>query len=192
MQVVTSLGRDVLLTRRFDRTPGGGRRIVITALTLLGVGEMAGRYATYPQVVAALRAQGAHHAGEDLFRRIAFNMAISNTDDHVRNHAAFWDGHRLQLTPAYDLSPSIRRGDSSRLALAFDATGHRESRFADLVESAPEYGLSRPEGRALIDALVESMRDSWKDAADAARLTTTQRNGMWGAEFLNPAVFDDS
>lgn len=189
MQVVTSLGRDVLLTRRFDRTPDGGRRIVVSALTMLGVSEMDGLYATYPQILAALRAQGARNAGEDLYRRIAFNMAISNTDDHVRNHAAFWDGHHLELTPAYDLSPSIRRGDSSRLALAFDAAGHRDSRFADLIEAAPEYGLSRPQGRAVVDALVDSMRESWKDAADAARLTTTQRDGMWGTEFLNPAVF---
>ena len=45
-----------------------------------------------------------------MFDRIVFNIAISNYDDHALNHAAFWDGHHLELTPAYDLDPKPRTG----------------------------------------------------------------------------------
>ncbi|WP_244290426.1 HipA domain-containing protein [Leptospira bourretii] len=42
---------------------------------------------------------------EELFRRLVFNILCGNTDDHVRNYAAFWDGNSLTLTPAYDICP---------------------------------------------------------------------------------------
>lgn len=53
-----SLGRTVLLVRRFDRTDTGHRRIVVSALTLSGLGEMTARYGSYPQLLARLRESG--------------------------------------------------------------------------------------------------------------------------------------
>ena len=46
----------------------------------------------------------------ELFGRLVFNILCGNTDDHARNHAAFWDGARLSLTPAYDICPQARAG----------------------------------------------------------------------------------
>jgi serine/threonine-protein kinase HipA len=59
----------------------------------------------------------------ELFSRIAFNILCSNTDDHPRNHAAFWDGQALSLTPAYDLCPQLRSGG--------EADGDRQGWLAD-------------------------------------------------------------
>jgi serine/threonine-protein kinase HipA len=49
----------------------------------------------------------------ELFARIVFNVCINNTDDHPRNHAAFWDGAQLTLSPAYDLGPQPRAGETA-------------------------------------------------------------------------------
>ena len=76
--VTTSLGRDVLVIERFDRPSDGGRRIVVSALTMLGLDEMEGRYATYPDLLDVLRRSGTDAAiGRRLFERIVFNVAQS-------------------------------------------------------------------------------------------------------------------
>ena len=107
--VTSSLGKDVLMVERFDREPGGKRRLVVSGLTMLGLDEMMSRYATYPDLLDVLRRDGVDpHVGRKLFERIVFNVAVGNSDDHARNHAAFWDGQNLDLTPAYDLCPQTR------------------------------------------------------------------------------------
>ena len=124
-EVTRSLGRDVLLVRRFDRVGNGLRRHCLSALTLTGLDEMSGRYATYPMFLDALRELSSKpiEVGADLFARIVFNIAIGNSDDHARNHAAFWDGTHLTLTPAFDLSPGPRSGETATQAMAISRSG---------------------------------------------------------------------
>lgn len=185
--LTTSLGRDVLVIERFDRPSGGGRRIIVSALTMLGLDEMEGRYATYPDLLDVLRRDGTDAAiGRRLFERIVFNVAIGNNDDHARNHAAFWDGKALDLTPAYDLCPQIRSGETSSQALAFDREGNRDSSFAAVVAAAPVYGLTTAEGRAVVDAQVAVIESDFDEAADLAKLTRAQRNLLWHRQILNP------
>jgi len=193
-EVVRSLGRDVLLMKRFDRGPGATRRMAVSGLTMLGLGEMTSRYGTYPDLYDVLMAHSAapEHVGEQLFRRIAFNIAISNTDDHLRNHAAFWNGEHLDLTPAYDLSPMVRSGETARQILAFGRAGERDSRFHDLVRVSSVYGMSRPAGQGIVDEVVEAIMDGWNEAADIARLTQVDRQRLWQRQILNPAVFHRS
>lgn len=185
--LTTSLGRDVLVIERFDRPSGGGRRIIVSALTMLGLDEIEGRYATYPDLLDVLRRDGIDAAiGRRLFERIVFNVAIGNNDDHARNHAAFWDGRALDLTPAYDLCPQIRSGETSSQALAFDREGNRDSSFAAVVAAAPVYGLTTAEGREVVDAQVAAIEHNFDEAADLAKLTRAQRNLLWRRQILNP------
>lgn len=185
--LTTSLGRDVLLVRRFDRPPGGGRRIVVSGLTMLGLDEMEARYATYPDILDVLRRDGADPAvSRRLFARIVFNVAIGNNDDHARNHAAFWDGQRLELTPAYDLCPQIRSGETSAQAMALDRNGNRDSSFAACLAAAPVYGLSPSQAREIIDHQVAVIEAEFDDAADQARLSRAQRALLRGRQILNP------
>lgn len=82
--------------------------MMISALTMLGFGDFLGaRYSSYVEVLDVLRHRGRNGdtAGRTLFEPIVFNIAVGNIDDHARNHAAFWDGHELELTPAYDICP---------------------------------------------------------------------------------------
>jgi serine/threonine-protein kinase HipA len=185
--LTTSLGRDVLMIERFDRPSGGGRRIVLSALTMLGLDEMEARYATYPDLLDVLRQTGIDaDVGRRLFERIVFNVAIGNNDDHARNHAAFWDGQSLELTPAYDLCPQIRSGETSAQAMAFDRDGARDSSFAACLRAAPVYGLTTGQARDVIDWQIELIERDWMEVADLAKLTQTQRNLLWHRQILNP------
>lgn len=189
----TSLGRDVLLVERFDRPGGGRRRMMVSALTMLGFGDFLGaRYSSYVEMLDVLRRHGrdGETAGRMLFERIVFNIAIGNSDDHARNHAAFWGGSELELTPAYDLCPQLRSGTESRQAMDITADGRRDSRFAVCVEAAGSYGLTTRQAHDIIDQQVSTIRESWPDAADEARLTSDDRAYLWGRQILNPYAFE--
>ena len=99
-------GKPVLLSRRFDR--GNGWRIpFLSAMSMTGARD--GERGSYPELVDALTAHGAQ-AKEDarqLYRRVAFNVLVSNVDDHLRNHGFLWSGQGgWVLSPAYDLNPT--------------------------------------------------------------------------------------
>lgn len=189
-KVTRSLGRDVLLVRRFDRTVDGRRRHVVSGLTMAEEDEAGARYVTYPTILDVLREYGSNpeRVGAELFDRVVLNMAISNSDDHARNHAAFWDGEHLTLTPAYDLAPGPRSGEISTQAMAFDRAGTRESTFTAALRAAPVYGLTQQQGRDRIEAIVDSVRAHWDDATEAGRLREADRQRLWGRQFLNPGT----
>lgn len=185
--VLHTAGRDVLMVRRFDRTRDGGRVHCVSGLTMLGLDERVGRHATYPDLLAILRREGSDpRVGEQLFDRIAVNIAIGNTDDHARNHAAFWDGRRLTLTPAYDIAPQARLGETASQAMAYGTDGRRASSLPALVEVAHEFGVTN--GADRVDAIIAAVREHWDDAADHARLTTADKDFLWERQILNPAA----
>lgn len=189
-RVTRAAGRELLLVRRFDRGAGGTRAHVVSALTMLGLDEMVARYATYPGLLDVLRSHAvdAGAIGAELFGRIAFNIAVGNIDDHARNHAAFWDGDRLRLTPAYDLCPQVRSGETAFQAMAYGRDGQRRSNFADLAGVAGEYGLSAAQARERIAGIIEGIERSWPEAADRGRLTAADRQLLWRRQILNPGV----
>lgn len=190
--VIESLGRDVLLVNRFDRTHvPGERRMIVSALTMLGLDEMMARYATYPDLADVIRTQFTEPLAtlRELFTRIVFNVCIGNTDDHARNHTAFWDGEQLTLTPAFDLCPQPRSGEEAAQAMAIGRDGARASQLQVCRAAAAEYLLSPADAAEIIDAVVTVIRKEWGDAADAARLTEGQRAQLWRRQILNPFIF---
>lgn len=193
-RVVTSMGRDVLLIERFDRRSGGQRLHIVSGLTMLGLDALLGaRYGSYPEMLDVLReyAEDPHVVGRALFERIVFNVAIGNNDDHARNHAAFWDGRSLELTPAFDLTPQVRSTNTSAQAMDIGRSGSRGSQFAVCAAAAADYGLSRPEARECVDHIVSTVEAQWLDAADAAGLSEGDRNALWRRSVLNPSTFYD-
>ena len=191
-RVIESLERDVLLVDRFDRTDvPGERRMMVSALTILGLDEMMARYATYPDLADTIRARFSSPRAtlRELFTRIVFNICIGNTDDHARNHAAFWDGSQLTLTPAYDLCPQVRSGEQAAQAMAIGRDGSRASQLRVCHAAAAEYLLDAAEAGAIIDSVVTTIRQEWVDAADLARLTAVQRAQLWGKQILSPFIF---
>jgi len=192
-RLVRSLGRDVLLVQRFDRPGGGRRRQLVSALTMQGFGDFLGaRYSSYLDVLEVLRAGASSGKGlaRRVFERIVFNVLTGNTDDHARNHAAFWDGEHLDLTPAYDLCPQPRSGTEANQAMAISSTGERRSRLVSCLDACAGYDLSRTQARAIIDRQVTLIREQWADAADLCELTETDRTFLFGRQILNGYAFE--
>jgi serine/threonine-protein kinase HipA len=116
---------------------------------------------------------------------------VSNTDDHARNHAAFWDGDQLRLTPAYDICPQLRSGGETAQAMAIGRDGFRASQLAGCVNASSTYLLSGDEARSIINHQLDVINTQWNDAADAAQLTAAERQSLWGRQILNPfALYD--
>jgi serine/threonine-protein kinase HipA len=197
-ELVSVLGRDVLLVERFDRTPGAGtRRLMVSALTVLGLTEMTGRYASYPELADQLRkwAPSGTVSGvlQELFSRVVFNVCIGNIDDHARNHAMFWDGRHLELTPAYDLTPTPapRSGGQAAQAMAISRRGERESRLSACLDAASEYSLNAETARDIIEGQVAIIEADWEQVAGAVGLSVAQSDLMRhgpGAQILNPFI----
>ena len=191
VELSSAAGRDVLLVDRFDRTPGGGRRMMVSALTILDLHDalgIAGRYATYVDLADHIRARfvDAKATLRELFSRIMFNILVSNTDDHAKNHSAFWDGNMLTLTPAYDICPQLRTGGEANQAMAYGVDGERSSQIERCVEQSAGYHLDSHDARGIFEHQIGVIRRDWNEVCDLARLTKAEREQLWGRQFLNP------
>ena len=184
--------KDVLLIERFDRkfSDKGWQRIaMVSALTLFGLDEMMARYASYETLAEIIRHRftNAPQTLRELYSRLVLNILCGNTDDHARNHAAFWDGERLSLTPAYDICPQGRTGNEATQAMLISGN-NRMSTLASCVEAAPQFLLSEQEARDIIDHQRQVIETNWDNICDEASLSTPDRNLLWRRQFLNPFI----
>lgn len=187
VELTKALGRDALLVERFDR-PAGGRRAMVSALTILELDEIEARYASYANLANQIRARFTEPTAtlRELFARITFNVLSGNNDDHARNHSAFWDGAELTLTPAYDICPAPRAGGETAQAMAIGADGYRFSQVAGCVSRASTYLLSEADAREIVDHQIDVIETEWTAVCDRAELTEVDRNSFWRRQFLNP------
>lgn len=189
-------GKDVLLIKRFDRTKTGQgwqRRLMVSALTLFGLDEMMARYASYEDLTDIIRQRFEQPIPtlRELYGRLVFNVICGNTDDHARNHAAFWDGKMLSLTPAYDICPQHRAGNEATQAMLIVGE-NRMSRLAVCLEAAPKFRLDEAEAMLIITQQVETVRDRWTGVCDEAELSEIDRKLFWGRMFCNPFIFEEA
>jgi serine/threonine-protein kinase HipA len=191
VELVSVAGKDVLLVERFDRRGDGTRRGVVSARTILRLTET-GIGASYSLLADEVRRrfQAAEATVHELFARMTFNVLVGNTDDHARNHAAFWDGELLTLTPAFDIEPRPRRGREAGQAMAVSAEGANASQLALCVHNAGTFLLAEQEARAIIDHQISTIRDGWDAACDASHLSEDERSPLLGRQFLNPYAFE--
>jgi serine/threonine-protein kinase HipA len=193
VELVESMGRDVLLVERFDREASTGtRRAVVSALTMLSLDEMMARYASYADLAEIVRRRfvNAPATLRELFARITFNILVGNTDDHARNHSAFWDGANLSLTPAYDICPQGRAGGEASQAMVIGPDGFRMSQLAGCVRAASTYLLNEAEAREIIGRQITVIESAWDDVCEAGRLTEVDRDYFWRRQFLNPYALE--
>lgn len=164
--------RDVLLVKRFDReaVQGGYRRVrMLSALTLLRAGDTIHDRDlwSYPLLAEELRRLSARpkEDAQELFRRMAFNALISNSDDHPRNHAFIALAGDWQLSPAYDLTPtsppSLERRD---LALACGDQGRRAN-ADNLLSQCGRFLLSREAAAKILDDMEAQVSGRWYEVA---------------------------
>jgi serine/threonine-protein kinase HipA len=188
------LGKDVLLVERFDRVRGAEdweRRSMVSALTLFGLDEMMARYASYADFAEIIRHRFTQpkETLRELFKRLVFNVLCGNTDDHARNHAAFWDGKALTLTPAYDICPQIRTGNEATQAMLI--TGNdRMSRLVTCISAAPQFLLDERSAKKVIQEQIEQLQLAWPGIIQEAGLTEIDQNLLGRRMFLNPFIFE--
>lgn len=189
-------GKDVLLIKRFDRQKSAGgwqRKAMVSALTLFELDEMMARYASYEALTDIIR----HHfvapteTLRELYGRLVFNILCGNTDDHARNHAAFWDGKNLALTPAYDICPQGRTGREASQAMLITGE-NRMSKLTVCLEAARHFRLNRNKAEKLIEQQLVAIREHWPIVCEEAALNPTEQNALWRRQLLNPFIFEDA
>ncbi len=194
VQLARAAGKDVLLIERFDRQrtdAGWLRRGMVSALTLLALDEMMARYASYEDLAEIIRHRFERPRAtlHELFQRMMFNILCGNTDDHARNHAAFWDGEHLALTPAYDICPQPRAGNEASQAMLITGD-NRMSRIMSCVAGAAAFQLGADEALGVARAQIEAIVRNWQVVCDEAGLSEVDRGLLWGRQFLNPYAFE--
>jgi len=190
VQMARAANRDVLLIERFDRLPQSNeweRRAMVSALTLFGLDDMMARYASYETLAEIIRHRFTDPRGSlrELFSRLAFNILCGNTDDHARNHAAFWNGRELTLTPAYDICPQGRTGNEASQAMLISGNNNL-SQLKSCLEAAHHFLLSAEDARAIFTHLIETIEQHWDCVCDEAEINGVDKNLLWSRQFLNP------
>ena len=194
-KITTVAGRDVLLVRRFDRarTERGYRRYrMVSALTLLQIDDNPTARTGWSYILLAdeIRRASADPPVDlrELFRRMCFNAAVSNLDDHPRNHAVFAKERDWRISPAFDLTPSpviaIDRRDLAMECGKFGRFANREN----LLSVHGRFLLSRTEATDLLDGIVETVRSQWRPAMRSAGVSDADCNAIAGA-FLYEGFF---
>ncbi len=187
--------KDILLIERFDRektAKGWMRKAMVSALTLFSLDDMMARYASYETFAEIIRHRfdDPKETLEELFSRIVFNILCGNTDDHARNHAAFWNGKTLQLTPAYDICPQSRGGNEATQAMLISGD-NRLSKLKSCLDAAPHFLLSEEEAQAIFKKQHEAIETNWNKVCDEAKLSAVDRKLFWKRQFLNAFAFED-
>ena len=122
------------------------------------------------------------------FSRIVFNILCGNTDDHARNHAAFWDGKQLSLTPAYDICPQARSGQQASQAMLIRGK-ERTSQVGACIAAASVFLMNKQEAIHIVNHQVQVIENEWQTTCDEARLSEVDRMLFWRRQFLNPFAF---
>ena len=149
------------LVKRFDRE--GKQRIHFSsAMTMLGKQDGAGATdgSSYLEIVSFLKANGATPQKDmrELWKRIVLSMAVSNTDDHFRNHGFILSEKGWELSPLYDINPDIY---GEYLSLNVDAD-HSSIDFDLAIEAAPYYGMEKKEALKTVEKIKSIVGDNWQ------------------------------
>lgn len=169
-RLTTVAGRYVLLVRRFDRDradDGYRRHRMVSAITLLRTDNdpTTRRDWSYLLLADEIRRASAEPQDDlrELYRRMVFNAAISNLDDHPRNHAILARANEWRLSPAYDLTPFPVISQERSLALDCGLHG-RAATKANLVSGHGRFMLGREEAMEIFDSTIEIVRNEWEPA----------------------------
>ncbi len=190
VKLTKAANKDVLLIERFDRkqkAQGWSRKAMVSALTLFGLDDMMARYASYETFAEIIRHRFTDPKAtlEEIFSRLVFNILCGNTDDHARNHAAFWNGKSLTLTPAYDICPQGRTGNEASQAMLISGNNNL-SQLKSCLATVHNFLLSETQARVIFEKLITAIEQNWDSVCKEAELNEVEKKLLWGRQFLNP------
>lgn len=161
-------GYHTLLSRRFDRSSEGKRIHFASAMSLLGLtdGCNAGTGNGYLDIVDFMLQNCCDVEANlhELYRRIAFNVCVGNSDDHFRNHGFLLTKRGWTLAPAYDINPT----NSEYQSILITASSNKAD-LNLLIDAAEDYMIKRSDAESIINEVVEAVK-SWKDLAKSLRI----------------------
>ena len=161
------------LVKRFDRIDD--QRIHFSsAMTMLGKtdGASAADGSSYLEIASFLKANGGTPKKDliELWKRIVFSMAVSNTDDHFRNHGFLLTNNGWELSPLYDVNPDIY-GEY----LSLNVNKNESSIDFDLaLRSARYYGVNESEASAFISTIKNTVKNNWESLAKKYRISRNE------------------
>jgi serine/threonine-protein kinase HipA len=166
------------MVKRFDRTEQGGRLHFASAMTMTDRvdGDDASVGASYLELAEALMEHGSEANADlrELWSRIVFNILVSNTDDHLRNHGFILDpGRGWRLSDAYDMNP-VAHADGLKLNIT-DADNALDLELAR--EVAEYFRVSRADAEEIIESFKEVVRQ-WPILASALGLSRREQDNM--------------
>jgi serine/threonine-protein kinase HipA len=178
-RVETVAERDALLLRRFDRN-GSTRIPFLSAMSLLNATD--NEQHSYLEIADAIRQYGAMAEADcaQIWRRMVFNILISNSDDHLRNHGFLYDSSGgWRLSPAYDLNPVPEDVKPRILSTAIDETDGTAS--LDLAfDVAEHFGLKQDAAKQIASEVGQAV-NQWREAASAEGLKEAEIDRMASA-----------
>jgi len=173
-RLVDSEGRPVALIRRFDRAEGGRRIMYASAATMLGAEPRDPREHAYTEIVDAIRINSANAQADidELWRRIAFSILITNVDDHLLNHGFLYVDRGLwQLAPAFDVNPFPERLRELKTWIS-EETGP-DATIAALMSVIAYFRIPKARATAIL-ADVEGAVAKWREAGLALGMTQAE------------------
>ena len=152
-----------LLSRRFDRASNGKRIHFASAMSLLGLsdGDNATSGHGYLDIVDFIiqNCTDVDRNLQELYRRVAFNICIGNTDDHFRNHGFLLTAKGWTLSPAYDMNPTLNEYQS----LLISSTSNKAD-LSVLLDACEDYMLNRKTAEKIVSEVVEAVK-GWREIA---------------------------
>lgn len=176
-RIIESDGTPVAFIKRFDRDMKGERIPYVSAATLLGI-ENSHEIHAYTEIVDALKKYSPDYKNdaEELWRRIALTILITNVDDHMRNHGFLnVEKNHWRLSPAFDINPFPHKSRILKTWIT-ESTGDAAS-ISLLIEAAPYFGLELKKSYSIL-AEVESAVGKWRQIGKKIGMTTSELNAF--------------
>lgn len=162
----------ILLSKRFDRDDSGRRIHIASAMTLLGLkdGCNANTGNGYLDIVDFVLqfTDNPEENIRELYRRIAFNICLGNSDDHFRNHSFLLAENGWTLSPAYDINPTNNQSQALLIS--------RNSAKADLkilLDASDDYMIDKEEAKHIIYDVQNKFRD-WRSVARRLQISNME------------------
>ena len=178
--ISTSDKYHTLLSRRFDRTDDGRRIHFASAMTLLGLsdGTNASTGNGYLDIVDFIlqNCTEVNKNLQELYRRVAFNICIGNSDDHFRNHGFLLTAKGWTLSPAYDMNPTLNEYQSLLIS-----NSSSKADLAILSDACEDYMLPQDVATKIISEVVAAVK-GWKALATKLGIANSEMD-LFGNTF---------